>query len=146
VQHGVQAAGSAADQVSLGGLVRAHRRRLQLTQEEPAERAGLSERTLRNLEGDRIHRPYPDTIRRLVDALQDMSQAIWSTSHLNWTNQRAQVLVVRPGRQAGSSMAGDVAAPPRGLVLLGAPAPHPRTQRPSSHRVAACTTGSAGEP
>jgi hypothetical protein len=35
-----------------------------------AERAGLSERTLRNLEGGRIHRPYPDTIRRLADALE----------------------------------------------------------------------------
>jgi transcriptional regulator with XRE-family HTH domain len=56
--------------VLLGGLVRAHRARLRLTQEQLAERAGLSERTLRNLEGDRIRRPYPDTIRRLADALQ----------------------------------------------------------------------------
>ena len=70
MQHGVQAAGSAADQVSLGGLVRAHRTRLGLTQEGLAERAGLSERTLRNLEGGRISRPYPDTIRRLADALE----------------------------------------------------------------------------
>ncbi|HSO56430.1 MAG TPA: helix-turn-helix domain-containing protein, partial [Actinomycetes bacterium] len=52
-----------------GTLLRAHRTRLPLTQEELAERAGLSERTLRNLEGGRIHRPYPDTIRRLADAL-----------------------------------------------------------------------------
>jgi len=52
-----------------GALLRAHRRRLPLTQEQLAGRAGLSERTLRNLEGDRIHRPYPDTIRRLADAL-----------------------------------------------------------------------------
>jgi transcriptional regulator with XRE-family HTH domain len=70
VQQDVQAAGWAGDHVSLGGLVRAHRGRLRLTQEELAERAGLSERTLRNLEGDRIRRPYPDTIRRLADALE----------------------------------------------------------------------------
>jgi transcriptional regulator with XRE-family HTH domain len=70
VQQEVQAAGWAGDHVSLGGLVRAHRGRLRLTQEELAERAGLSERTLRNLEGGRIHRPYPDTIRRLADALE----------------------------------------------------------------------------
>jgi tetratricopeptide (TPR) repeat protein/transcriptional regulator with XRE-family HTH domain len=70
VQQDVEAAGPAADQVSLAVLVRAHRRRMECTQEELAERAGLSERTLRNLEGGRIRRPYPDTIRRLADALQ----------------------------------------------------------------------------
>jgi tetratricopeptide (TPR) repeat protein/transcriptional regulator with XRE-family HTH domain len=70
VQPGGEAAGSAAGQASLAGLVRAHRTRLRLTQEELAERAGLSERTLRNLEGGRIRRPYPDTVRRLADALQ----------------------------------------------------------------------------
>jgi transcriptional regulator with XRE-family HTH domain len=69
VQQDGHAAGPAADQVSLGGMVRAHRGRLLLTQEELAERAGLSERTLRNLEGGRIRRPHPDTIRRLADAL-----------------------------------------------------------------------------
>jgi tetratricopeptide (TPR) repeat protein/DNA-binding XRE family transcriptional regulator len=70
VQHDVDAAGSAPDRGSLGGLVRAHRGRLRLTQEQLAERAGLSERTLRNLEGGRIRRPYPDTIRRLANALE----------------------------------------------------------------------------
>jgi len=64
------AVGFAADRRSLGRLVRAHRARLGVTQEELAERAGLSERTLRNLEGGRIRRPYPDTIRRLADALE----------------------------------------------------------------------------
>jgi tetratricopeptide (TPR) repeat protein/transcriptional regulator with XRE-family HTH domain len=50
--------------------VRTHRARLGLTQEQVAQRAGLSERTLRNLEAGRIGRPYPDTIRRLADALE----------------------------------------------------------------------------
>ena len=56
-------------QANFGALLRAHRRRLPLTQEQLAERAGLSERTLRNLEAGRIRRPYPDTIRRLAEAL-----------------------------------------------------------------------------
>ncbi|MFL6185960.1 MAG: helix-turn-helix domain-containing protein [Actinomycetes bacterium] len=58
------------DQEGFGRLLRAHRMRLPLTQEGLAERAGLSERTLRNLEAGRISRPYPDTIRRLADALE----------------------------------------------------------------------------
>jgi transcriptional regulator with XRE-family HTH domain len=70
VHQDIHGADSTPDQGSLGGLVRAHRARLGLTQEELAERAELSERTLRNLEGGRIRRPYPDTIRRLADALQ----------------------------------------------------------------------------
>jgi tetratricopeptide (TPR) repeat protein len=70
VHQEVDAADPAAGQLSLGGLVRGHRGRLGLTQEELAERAGLSERTLRNLERGRIRRPYPDTVRRLADALQ----------------------------------------------------------------------------
>jgi transcriptional regulator with XRE-family HTH domain len=70
VHQEVDAADPAAGQLSLGGLVRAHRGRLGLTQEELAERAGLSERTLRNLERGRIRRPYPDTVRRLAGALQ----------------------------------------------------------------------------
>ena len=70
MHQGIHGVDSTPDQVLLGGLVRARRARLGLTQEELAERAGLSERTLRNLEGGRIRRPYPDTIRRLVDALE----------------------------------------------------------------------------
>jgi transcriptional regulator with XRE-family HTH domain len=69
VQPHADGAGAAPDQASLGGLLRAHRTGRQLTQEELAERAGLSERTLRNLEGGRIRRPFPDTVRRLADAL-----------------------------------------------------------------------------
>jgi tetratricopeptide (TPR) repeat protein/transcriptional regulator with XRE-family HTH domain len=57
-------------QAGFGTLLRAHRTRLPLTQEELAERAGLSERTLRNLEGGQVRRPHPDTIRRLAEALE----------------------------------------------------------------------------
>ena len=70
MQRDADGADPAAVQEPPGGLVRAHRARLRLTQEQLAERAGLSVRTLRNLEGGRIRRPYPDTIRRVADALQ----------------------------------------------------------------------------
>jgi transcriptional regulator with XRE-family HTH domain/DNA polymerase III delta prime subunit len=70
VQRDAEGAGPAAVQAPLGRLVRAHRARLGLTQEEVAHRAGLSERTLRNLEASRSSRPYPNTIRRLADALE----------------------------------------------------------------------------
>ena len=70
MQRDADGADPAAVQEPLGRLVRAHRARLGLTQEQVAQRAGLSERTLRNLEGGRIRRPYPDTIRRLADALE----------------------------------------------------------------------------
>jgi transcriptional regulator with XRE-family HTH domain len=70
VQQDGQAASSAADQVPLAALVREYRDLRGLTQEQLAGRAGLSERTVRNLERGRIRRPYPDTVRRLAEALE----------------------------------------------------------------------------
>jgi len=52
-----------------GTQLRSHREWAGQSQEQLAERSGLSIRTIRNLEGDRIGRPYSDTIRRLADAL-----------------------------------------------------------------------------
>jgi tetratricopeptide (TPR) repeat protein/transcriptional regulator with XRE-family HTH domain len=49
-------------------VVRAHRRRLGLTQEELAERAGLSVRGVRKLEAGRVDVPRPATVRLLADA------------------------------------------------------------------------------
>jgi DNA-binding SARP family transcriptional activator/tetratricopeptide (TPR) repeat protein/DNA-binding XRE family transcriptional regulator len=54
---------------TLGELVRHHRRRGGLTQQELAGRAGLSVRTLRNIEQDRIARPRADSVRDLAAAL-----------------------------------------------------------------------------
>jgi tetratricopeptide (TPR) repeat protein/transcriptional regulator with XRE-family HTH domain len=51
-----------------GEMVRAHRRRLGLTQEELAERTGLSVRGIGNLEAGRIAEPRPTTVRLLADA------------------------------------------------------------------------------
>ena len=53
---------------AFGALLRQHRTRAGLTQEELAERAGLSVRGLVYLERGTRH-PYPDTLHRLAEAL-----------------------------------------------------------------------------
>src|SRR5262244_2057771 len=55
---------------SFGALLRVCRRRALLSQEQLAARAGLSERTVRDLEADRVRSPRTDTVRLLADALQ----------------------------------------------------------------------------
>jgi tetratricopeptide (TPR) repeat protein/transcriptional regulator with XRE-family HTH domain len=65
-----EAAQALADQATFGHLLRASRTQASLTQEALAERAGLSERTVRNLEAEQVRRPYLNTVRRLADALQ----------------------------------------------------------------------------
>ena len=55
---------------SFGALLRAGRHRALLSQEELAARAGLSERTVRDLETGRALPPRTDTVRLLADALQ----------------------------------------------------------------------------
>jgi len=55
---------------SFGTLLRMRRIRASLSQEQLAARAELSERTVRNLEADRVQAPRTDTVRLLADALQ----------------------------------------------------------------------------
>ena len=52
-----------------GGLLRASRERLQMTQEELAQRSALAVRTIRDLETGRDRRPRGHTVRRLADTL-----------------------------------------------------------------------------
>jgi transcriptional regulator with XRE-family HTH domain len=51
-----------------GDMVRAHRGRLGITQEELADRSGVSVRGLGKIEAGRISRPRPSTVRLLADA------------------------------------------------------------------------------
>ncbi|MQA15631.1 MAG: helix-turn-helix domain-containing protein, partial [Pseudonocardiaceae bacterium] len=59
----------AARATTRAALLRARRARALLSQEELAERAGLSVRTVRNIEAQRLVRPHPDTVRRISAAL-----------------------------------------------------------------------------
>src|SRR5919197_6015805 len=59
---------NAARLPSFGELVKRYREVAGLTQEALAERAGLRVRGLRYLEQG-VRQPYPDTVRRLADAL-----------------------------------------------------------------------------
>ena len=52
-----------------GELLRAHRRRTGLTQEELAGGSAVSVRNIRDLEAGRVNRPRPATVRLLADAL-----------------------------------------------------------------------------
>jgi len=54
---------------SFGGLLRAYRERALLSQEKLAERAGLSARTIRELEAGRVRRPRGTSVRLLAQAL-----------------------------------------------------------------------------
>jgi tetratricopeptide (TPR) repeat protein/transcriptional regulator with XRE-family HTH domain len=53
-----------------GARLRSFRRLAALTQEELAERSGVSVRTIGNLEHGRAHRPYRSTCEALADALE----------------------------------------------------------------------------
>src|SRR5947209_13146675 len=60
----------AGEATSVAHLLRRYRAAAGLTQEELAERAGLSTRAISDLERGVKQRPYPNTVRRLVQALE----------------------------------------------------------------------------
>jgi len=60
----------AAPRGSFGAFLRACRHRALLSQEQLAARAGLSERTVRDLETGRVRSPRAVTVRLLADALR----------------------------------------------------------------------------
>jgi transposase len=64
-----QLVGASSPPDSFGALLRARRHRAYLSQEQLAARAEVSERTVRNLEADRVRSPRTDTVRLLADAL-----------------------------------------------------------------------------
>ncbi|WP_442945949.1 helix-turn-helix domain-containing protein [Nonomuraea sp. LPB2021202275-12-8] len=61
--------GTDTDQRALGALLRRWRERALLTQEDVAERSGLSVRTVRRLEGDGLPRARSTSLRLLAEAL-----------------------------------------------------------------------------
>ena len=104
---------------SFGTLLRASRHRAYLSQEQLAARAELSERTVRNLEADRVRSPRTDTVRLLADALQlnEAERESWfeaarGVSH----HQRAEPAVHGTGRPVRPP---NNAAAPRSLNACG---------------------------
>src|SRR5579859_4491294 len=55
---------------NFGALLRSYRTRAGLSQEELAERAGLSRRGIADLERGARRSPHPATVRRLLEALE----------------------------------------------------------------------------
>jgi predicted ATPase/DNA-binding XRE family transcriptional regulator len=75
--------GDMSEAREFGGLLKRYRAVAGLTQEQLAERAGLSARGVLYLERG-VRRPYPDTLRRLADALglaPPERQALVSAAH-----------------------------------------------------------------
>jgi transcriptional regulator with XRE-family HTH domain len=58
------------DVTTFGARLSASRRSARLSQDELAERSGVSSRTIRNLERGRTRWPHPDSVRRLAEALE----------------------------------------------------------------------------
>lgn len=84
-------------QQSGSGLLHHHRRIAALTQEQLAERTGLSVRTIRNLERGRITSPRAQSVRLLADAL-GLSDA-------------DRALLLRTGRRPATPITCDLCCP-----------------------------------
>ena len=84
---------------SFGALLRAHRHRALLSQEQLAARAEVSERTVRDLEAGRVRSPRTDTVRLLADALQltGPERAGWVAAARGANHQRARPAVPGTG-------------------------------------------------
>lgn len=55
---------------AIGTLIRGHRLRIGLTQQELADLSTISVRAIRDLEKGKAQRPRPDTIRLIADGLR----------------------------------------------------------------------------
>jgi transcriptional regulator with XRE-family HTH domain len=84
-----------------GELVRTHRRRWGLTQEELSTRTGLGPRTIRDLESGRIRRPRQSTVRLLAEAF-----GLTGDDHERF-QESAFGPVSQPSATAGTGPAGD---------------------------------------
>ncbi|WP_433219640.1 tetratricopeptide repeat protein [Dactylosporangium sp. CS-047395] len=114
----------------LGELLRRHRLRAGIDQQELAGRAGLSVRGLRDIEHDRVRRPRPESVERLADALrlsEDDRHALRSalTGGGKGAAQTVQVRVLGPLSVAREDVAVEVGSPML-RSLLGLLAIHPR--------------------
>ena len=77
--------------LTFGELLRRARQAAGLTQEVLAERAGLSVRGIADLERGARRAPYPDTVRRLAEALHLAApdRAPWMPQGAGWARRWA---------------------------------------------------------
>lgn len=97
------------DDLSLSALLRSHRRVSRLTQEQVAEAAGLSVRSVRNLESGAVRAPRTSSLHRIATALR-----------LDDAAQRQLVEVALSGRMDGHAqdpVAGEAPERPRVVAL-----------------------------
>jgi transcriptional regulator with XRE-family HTH domain len=95
----------------IGELVRQARKRKSMTQTELADRTGLAPGSIGMLESGKVDRPYPDTLKKLSQALDlSMSELVAATGQLDapgvddYTQERVEAEAHRiaaiPGTQA----------------------------------------------
>jgi tetratricopeptide (TPR) repeat protein len=102
----------AEESTGFGGLLRACRVAAGLSQEDLVRRSGLDVRTIRNLERGHAHWPYPDTVRRLADALN-----LRGADRDAFTVAAGRRLAPATGEAGGGAVAGSGLA--AGAVHLG---------------------------
>src|SRR5215472_13416517 len=87
---------------AFGALLRACRHQALLSQEQLAARAELSERTVRDLEADRVRSPRTHTVRLLADALQltGPERESWYEAARSVNHQRTGPAAPQAGRSA----------------------------------------------
>ena len=94
---------------TFGAVLRGFRRRARLTQEELAERAGVSVRTIRSLESDRSSTPRLSSVRALA-------QALGLDAEERQRFDRLAALDVEARRVVASTIGGSIPAPLSPLV------------------------------
>src|SRR5215467_7076963 len=97
---------------SLGVLLQAFRHRACLSQEQLAERAELSERTVRNLEVGRVRSPRNDTVRLLAEALEltEPEREGWFAAARSANGRRTEPAI--PGARGPAQLPSDAPAWP----------------------------------
>ena len=97
--------------MTFGRLVRRHRERLLLTQEELAERSGLSIRAISYLESGRVRRPRAASVRILAEAL--------ALSETDRTEFRTAATAAAAAAATDDGTSAPVAGPAGGLRVVG---------------------------
>ena len=99
----------AGRQEPFGERLRRHREAAGYSQEQLAERAGLSANAIGALERGERKRPYPDTLRRLAEALgvDQETRASWSAALRPVPDEPPAVEVVGDGWNAGLELPGE---------------------------------------